>query len=172
MRGWAGIAAAALMLAASVAPPLAGPVAAHQQKVAISTVTVNLRTKRLEIVHQVPVHDAEHALRRQGAASADIVGSDASREDFARYVAGRFTLMSKGREVPLSFVGSEISGGNVWVYLEGPALAPGTPVTINSQILTDVWAKQVNRVNIGAGTKVTTLVFRNGDAAQDAQIAG
>lgn len=168
MRGWAGIAAAAVLLAAALAQPLA----AHQQKVAISTVAVNPRSDRLEVVHQVPVHDAEHALRRQGAASADIVASNASREAFARYVAGRFIIEAEGRAVPLTFVGSEISGGNVWVYLEGAALTPDAAITINSQILTDVWAKQVNRVNIGAGTKVTTLVFRNGDTAQEARIAG
>jgi hypothetical protein len=38
---------------------------------------------------------------------------------------------------------------------------------VNSQILTDVWARQENRVNIGAGTAVTTFVFAAGDAAQD-----
>ena len=35
------------------------PAAAHQQKLAISTVSINPRTDRVEIVHQVPLHDAE-----------------------------------------------------------------------------------------------------------------
>jgi hypothetical protein len=149
---------------------LAAPLRAHQQKFAVSTISVNPRTRRLEVVHQVPVHDAEHALRRQGAASADIVGSPASREAFARYVAGRFTLRANDGPVALELVGSEITGGSLWVYQEAPALPAGTKLIVNSQILTDVWAKQENRVNLGAGTAVETLVFHGGDPAKAATL--
>lgn len=158
--------AGALMLGAVLVAPL--PAAAHQQKRAISTIAVNPRTKKLEIMHQVPVHDAEHALRAQGAESPDIIGSEASREAFAAYVARRFVLTVDGKETSADYVGSEIAGGSLWVYQELPAPKPGTPITVNSQILTDMWASQMNRVNIGAGAGVTTLIFTAGTGAQDA----
>ena len=60
-----------------------------------------------EVVHQVPVHDAEHALRVQGARVPDIVGSADSREAFARYVADRFLLAVDGEAVMPDYVGSE-----------------------------------------------------------------
>nr|WP_281277373.1 hypothetical protein [Hankyongella ginsenosidimutans] len=41
---------------------------------------------------------------------------------------------------------------------------------VNSQILTDVWAKQENRVNLGSGTPVRTLIFHAGDAPKDATL--
>jgi hypothetical protein len=41
---------------------------------------------------------------------------------------------------------------------------------VRSLILTDVWARQENRVNIGAGTQVETLIFRAGDPAMRAVI--
>jgi hypothetical protein len=159
--------AALLGLAAALAATLAPPLAAHQQKRAISTIARNPRSGRLEIMHQVPVHDAEHALRAQGAKTPDIIGSAQSREAFARYVAKRFMLMAGDETVTLTYVGSEISGGSLWVYQEAPAPAPGTVLRINSQILTDVWPRQENRVNIGSGTQVTTLIFTSGDAPQD-----
>jgi len=90
---------------------LAAPAWAHQQKIAISTISVNPRTDQLELVHQVPVHDAEHALRVQGIKVPDIVGSADSREAFARYVARRFMLEMDGAPITPSYVGSEISGG-------------------------------------------------------------
>jgi hypothetical protein len=160
--------AGALMLGAA----LAVPAAAHQQKRAITTIAANARSGKLEIMHQVPVHDAEHALRAQGANTPDIIGSDASREDFAAYVARRFALVVDGRPARPSYVGSEIAGGSLWVYQELPLPAPGTPITVNSQILTDMWASQVNRVNIGTGAAVTTLIFTVNAGAQDAVLPG
>lgn len=146
---------------------VAVPVAAHQQKIAISTIAVNPRTDRIELVHQVPVHDAEHALRFQGAQNPDIIGSDASREAFAAYVTRRFRLWADGEIVTPAYVGSEIVGGNLMVYQEAPRPRSGAAFTVNSQILTDVWARQQNRVNIGAGTKVRTFVFTVNAPAED-----
>lgn len=157
------------MVALVLAPLGAGAALAHQQKIAISSITVNPRTARLEVVHQVPVHDAEHALKRQGV-PADIVASADSREAFARYVARRFKLEAAGKPVALSYVGSEIEGGNLMVYQEAAKPRTGTSLSVNSQILTDVWARQENRVNIGTGTKVRTFVFRVNVPSQSFQL--
>ena len=151
---------------------LAAPAWAHQQKIAISTVSINPRTERLEIVHQVPVHDAEHALRVRGAKTPDIIGSDTSREQFAAYVTQRFLLEIDGQAISPSYVGSEITGGSLFVYQEAPAPSgAAAAVRVNSQLLTDVWARQENRVNIGVGSKVQTLIFTAGDPARDAALA-
>ena len=159
-----------LAILALVLAPLAGGAAlAHQQKIAISSITVNPRTERLEVIHQVPVHDAEHALKRQGIA-ADIIASDKSREAFASYVARRFKLEAAGKPVPLSYIGSEIIGGNLMVYQEAARPRSGAMLSVNSQILTDVWARQENRVNIGSGTKVRTFVFTVNEPARSFQL--
>jgi hypothetical protein len=168
IRRRAALTGLAAALALPLAPPLLAPLAAHQQKRAISTIARNPRSGRLEIMHQVPVHDAEHALRAQGAKTPDIIGSAESREAFARYVARRFVLMVGDAAIAPDYVGSEISGGSLWVYQEAAAPAPGAVLRISSQILTDVWPRQENRVNIGSGTQVTTLIFTSGDAPQDA----
>ena len=156
-----------LLLALVLAPLAGGPALAHQQKIAISTVSVNPRTGMIEVIHQVPVHDAEHALRVQGARVPDIVGSAKSREDFARYVTTRFLLAFGGEPVRLGYVGSEITGGSLMVYQEAPAPEGEAVVEVNSQILTDVWARQENRVNLGSGAGVTTFIFTAGDGARE-----
>lgn len=159
-----------VLLALVLAPLGAGTALAHQQKIAITTVAHNPRTGMIEIVHQVPVHDAEHALRFQGAKTPDIIASPDSRDDFGRYVGRRFLLMVNGAIVSPEYVGAEITGGSLWVYQETPAPEGETTVRINSQIFTDVWARQENRVNVGGGTRVTTLVFRAGDTPQTAAL--
>lgn len=152
---------------------LAAPLMAHQQKITITTVAHNPRTGMIEIMHQVPVHDAEHALRFQGDKAPDIIGSAESREAFARYVMRRFLLAVNGEIVSPAYVGSEITGGSLWVYQEAPAPVPAgeARVRVNSQIFTEVWARQENRVNIGGGTRVETFIFKSGDAPQEALLA-
>ena len=153
-----------------VALLLSAPLMAHQQKIAISTLSVNPRTERLEIVHQVPVHDSEHALRRQGAKKPDIIGSADSREEFAAYVTRRFTIEIDGQSITPAYVGSEIDGGSLYIYQDAPAPRPGASIRINSQILTDVWARQENRVNISVGTGVTTFIFQAGSGPANATL--
>lgn len=163
-----------LMLAlALLLAPLAGGggALAHQQKIAITTVALNARTGMIEIMHQVPLHDAEHALTAQGIRNPDIIGSSKSREQFAAYVTRRFLIAVDGTAVTPAYVGSEITGGSLWVYQEIPAPAAGkAALRINSQILTDIWARQENRVNIGGGTRPQTLLFKAGDPAREAML--
>lgn len=160
--------AAVLLLAVPLAG--AGSALAHQQKIAISTVSLNPRTGMIEIAHQVPVHDAEHALTAQGIKSPDIIGSAKSREAFAAYATRRFLLEVDGAPVTPAYVGSEIDGGSLWVYQEVPAPAgeAAAMLRFNSQILTDVWARQENRVNIGGGTAPETFIFHADTPASEA----
>ena len=158
-----------LALALLLAPVGIGSALAHQQKIAISTISLNPRSGMIEIVHQVPVHDAEHALTAQGVDNPDIIGSAKSREAFAAYVTRRFLLEIGGAPVKPAYVGSEITGGSLWVYQEVSAGAEaGAVLRINSQILTDVWARQENRVNIGGGTSPETFIFRSGEPPREA----
>ncbi len=161
-----------LALALLLAPFAGGGSAlAHQQKIAITTVALNARTGMIEIMHQVPLHDAEHALTAQGIRNPDIIGSSKSREQFAAYVTRRFLIAVDGTAVTPAYVGSEITGGSLWVYQEIPAPAAGkAALRINSQILTDIWARQENRVNIGGGTRPQTLIFKAGDPAREAML--
>ncbi|MCZ8371073.1 MAG: hypothetical protein O9293_14125 [Porphyrobacter sp.] len=167
LRRW--LATLALVLAPLVG---GGAASAHQQKIAISTIALNPRSGMIEIAHQVPVHDAEHALRAQGAKNPDIIGSPESRQAFAAYVTRRFLMEVDGAPVTPAYVGSEITGGSLWVYQEVPAPAGDKSLLrFNSQILTDVWARQENRVNIGGGTTVNTLIFHAGDGPAGAPLS-
>ncbi len=153
-------------LLAVLAMLTAVPLAAHQQKIAISILSHNERSGMLEVVHQVPLHDAEHALRALGIKQADIINDMESRRAFARYIADRFELAIEGEAIELALLGSEIEGGGLYVYQEAPSPGRGSELEVRSAIMTDIWARQENRVNLGDGTNVATLIFRAGDPAK------
>lgn len=145
---------------------IAAPVAAHQQKVTITSVEHNARTGLIEVVHRVPLHDAEHALRRQGLPAADIIEDGASRRAFARYVSERFSIEAAGEDIAFTLLGSEVEGGYLLIYQEAPSPGAGSQLAVRSAVLTDIWSRQTNRVNVGSGTSPQTLIFRPGDRAK------
>ncbi|MEM1133726.1 MAG: DUF6702 family protein [Pseudomonadota bacterium] len=149
---------------------LAMPVAAHQQKITISTVSHNPRTEMLEVVHRIPLHDAEHALEAQGMRAPDIVTDIESRRAFANYVAENFSISSRGEVIALTLLGTEIEGGNLIVLQEGTSPGPGAELLVHSQILSNIWSRQENLVNLESGTSVNTLIFRAGDPAKSAML--
>ena len=162
IRAFVLLIALLLALPSSVATPLA----AHQQKVALSSLAHNPRTGLLEVVHRVPLHDAEHALEALGVRAPDIINDLESRRAVARYVASRFSVSHEGKPMALTLLGTEIDGGRLVVYQEAPSPGAGAQLSVNSQILTDVFVQQENRVNMGVGTSVETLVFTDGDTAR------
>ncbi|MEP3420919.1 MAG: DUF6702 family protein [Erythrobacter sp.] len=149
---------------------LAIPAAAHQQKITISTISHNPRTQMLEVVHRIPLHDAEEALEAQGATAPDIINDMESRRAFVRYLAARFSIELLDRGVELALLGSEIDGGNLIVYQEAVSPGRGTALFVRSQLLTEIWPSQENRVNLGTETQVETLIFKAGDQHKPANL--
>lgn len=152
--------AALLMFAVAI------PTSAHQQKAAITTVEHNSRSGMIEVVHLIPLHDAEHALRQQGRKGADLLDDIESRRAFALYAAERFSIEAGGESLALTLLGTQIEGNSLLVYQEGRSPGVGAELTIQAQVLTDIWLRQTNSVNVGRGTSPQTLIFRSGDSPQ------
>ncbi len=160
----------ALIALATALCVLAGAAAAHQQRVALTTVLFNERTGNLEVAHKLFVHDAEHAAEEMWG-SADIVSDAARQKRFADYVRARFTLWdATGEKIPLKPVGHEIDGPYLWVYHEAPAPSSAARLTVDDRILRDFWSDQSNLVNIEQGGFVGSLTFQGADGAQDLAI--
>ena len=155
-------------IAAFLVLTLVVPASAHQQKATITSVEHNPRSGMIEVVHTVPLHDAEHALRHQGRKGSDLLADIESRRAFARYAAEHFSISASGKSLELTLLGTEVIGNSLLVYQEGPSPGLGAELTIRSLVLTDIWLRQVNSVNVGRGTSPKTLVFRGGDRAKTA----
>lgn len=151
------------LLSVLLALMLAIPANAHQQKTAITIIEHNERSGRIEVVHRIPLHDAEHALKLRGDPAPDIIEDLESRRAFVRYAAERFSILVEGAQLDLTLIGSEIEGGSLIFYQEGASPGVGAELVVQSQVLTDIWARQVNRVNVGGGTSPQTLVFTGGE---------
>lgn len=142
---------------------LAGPLAAHQQKEAVTRVLLNERTGNIEVMHRFLLHDAEHAIRKIFDGEADLLGKDADRDRFEHYVHERFSLKDQdGKVIALKPVGHEIESRYLWVYAEAPIPDGLTALTMSHDALRDVWPDQTNLVNVEHDKKVRSATFNQG----------
>ena len=147
---------ASLLLIALVTLPLA----AHQQKEAITRVLFNPRTGNVEVMHRFLLHDAEHAVKKLFGADADLLGSPEDRDRFEDYVHGRFSIADQdGTTIALTAVGNEIENRFLWVYAEAPIPTGLTALTISNDALRDIWPEQSNLVNVERDKTVRSARF-------------
>lgn len=136
------------------------PVAAHQQKEAVTRVLFNPRTGNIEVMHRFTLHDAEHASRKLFGTSANLLSSESDRKRFENYVHQQFSLANQnGVPVALTPVGNEIEDRYLWVYSESAIPDDLTVLRITHQALRDIWPEQVNLVNVEREQTVQSALF-------------
>lgn len=137
-----------------------GPALAHQKKEAITRVIFNERTGSIEVIHRFLLHDAEHAVKKIFDDKADIIGDEQTQKNFSKYIMDRFHISdAAGKEFKLQTVGYEVEGRHIWIYQEAPIRKNIKGLKIIHNALRDIWAKQVNLVNIERKKKIQSLLF-------------
>ena len=137
---------------------------AHRQKQAMSHIEWNARTKMLEVTHDLHAHDAEQALARLGLINTPDITNLRARASLALYIQKNFKLAKlDGQNLHLTIIGAETGATHTHVYMEAEMAAPPTGLLITDTILQDVFADQINQVNITFGGNVKSVIFASGD---------
>lgn len=151
-----------LLLGIMIMVLLMGDAAAHQLKTAVTTVLFNERTGNIEVMHKFNLHDAEHAVAVLfDAKGADVHDNPETRAQFVDYVMTRFKLRTlAGEALPLTPVGEQIDGANLWVYQEVAIPKSVTGLKLQHKALQDIWASQQNLVNIEGRGSLQSVTFQ------------
>jgi hypothetical protein len=147
-----------LLVAALLTPAVSH---GHRLHAAMTTVSFNQRTARIEVNHRFYAHDAEQAVARILGGGADLISSNEDRHRFGVYVHSRFHLYDPaGDQLDLALRGVELDGDFLWVYESAPLPQPPLDgLTVEHGALRDIWKNQVNTVNVEGYTEVQTLTF-------------
>lgn len=138
---------------------------AHRLEAALSVVEVNPSSGILEITHRLYAHDLEHALDL-GPIGAGYFETPEGREAIRLYSLRQFQIGDeKGRPLPLTFIGAELSGDLLYVYFEAGRYR-GKRLTLDSNLLQDFTAAQVNQINVRRNGKTVSARFAVGTPAQ------
>lgn len=140
---------------------------AHQQKSTFIEVLYNQRSGYMEVSQRFDLHDAEHAVQQLFDSRADIFDSRDTQISFYEYAVQNFSVeRSDGSPISLENLGFEIEGKFFWVYQQAPLDPELSSLRVSSTVLQDLWADQVNWVNVERDGEIKTAVFQ----AQNNQI--
>ncbi|HEX8506709.1 MAG TPA: DUF6702 family protein [Hymenobacter sp.] len=157
MKRFLPVLAALLLLAASAQ-------ALHAYHSTLTELRYNASKKQLELSIKVFTDDFEKALSEGQPAHVNL--SDAGPRPLALTTAYlQRTLQFRtpaGAPLPLQVLGMQAEKDGYWLYCKVPLPAPTPSVQLRQAMLLDAFGDQMNIVNIEAGDKKQSVLFRAG----------
>ena len=142
---------------------------AHKMKSAFTIVLFNERSGYLEVMHRIVLHDAEEAAWKLYGSDADIISDSETQEKVAQHAISQFKMKDQdGNELPLKLLGYQNDAGYFWVYQDMPLPKNVSKLRVQQKLFQQIWAEQINIVNIEGKGEVQSLTFSAHDGWQSA----
>jgi hypothetical protein len=131
------------------------PTQLHEFHLSKSLVNYNAQTKAVEVSLHIFIDDLELAIKGKGKDSLYIAttkeASDADKY-IADYVVDQFKVYFEGKELPLTYLGKEVSSDlmAIWCYLEAEQISAPKEVTLINTLLTELYEDQRNLITFTA----------------------
>jgi hypothetical protein len=140
---------------------------AHKYHTSVTRLEYNAEERSVEITIQTFADDLENILGKRAGKSVSLDASkDAERLVFA-YLRSVIELKSGKGISELEWVGMEMKGGTVWLYVLAKMPEGLSKASVRNALLFDLFEDQVNIVNVWYDGKKTSLVFKRGDNMQE-----
>ena len=140
--------------------------AAHPIHASFAEVTYDRGARVVRVSLRVFADDFLAEVVRRTGATPGVDGSPPAAA-VLRYVASRFTVVtSRGAALAFRACGVRRAGAQLFVCLEADAPAPPAGARVRSAVLSDVFADQVNVVQVAVDATRRTLLFSPGDGAK------
>ena len=154
-----------LAIAGSCALAVAPPALAHRSQSVLTTINWNATTSRLEVMHRIHAHDAEVGLMQATGSNENVdITVLRNQAQLMLYVEKHFSLMAPQGAITLQPLGAEFKSEAIVLYQEAKLAAPPVELTIENQILRDVFDQQTNLVNLKLDKRTRwVLSFRLGN---------
>ncbi|OON69124.1 DUF6702 family protein [Hymenobacter sp. CRA2] len=154
--------AAALLLVALTA-------AAHAYHASIMEARLNAKTQQLEVALKVFTDDMEAVLSNGQPRHVSIAETPAAQLTpmLAGYLRRTVVIGTKPGEVlPLNYLGLQQEKDAYWLYFSVKLPRPVQGLTMRHRLLMDQFSDQMNIVNLDAGGKKQSALFRDGNEEQ------
>lgn len=170
MTGRGRIPTRRLAILGACALAVAPPALAHRSQSVLTTINWNPATSRLEVMHRIHAHDAEVGLMQATGSSENVdISVLRNQAQLMLYVEKHFSLMAPQGAITLQPLGAEFQSEAIVLYQEAKLAAPPAELTIDNQILRDIFDQQTNLVNVRLDKRTRTLIFAGSDGAKQAR---
>jgi hypothetical protein len=161
-----------LLIAGGASLAIAPAAFAHRSQSVLTLVNWNPATSKLEVIHRLHAHDAEVGIGLVTGATAapDVDMAQAKNQaKLMLYVEKHFSMKAPAGAIALEAVGAELEAEMIVLYQEAKLPAPPKELTVDNQILRDVFDQQTNLVNLKLAQKTRTLIFAGKDGPKQAK---
>lgn len=145
----------------------------HGVHMSMTSVDYRSDTKRLEILVALSAQHLEEILSSKSGKRIELDRTPGIEEMVKDYVFRRFSIQNaSGKFVTIQWVGMEVKGGNVNLYLE-TAVEGESGLALRNELLLDWQKDQVNRVLLkrdGKG-KPPQILYWSGNAGEHQKLA-
>lgn len=137
---------------------------AHKQRLSLTRIDWNERSKTLDIIHSFHVHEAENTLYDSGVIRYPDLTKLKPRARLALYTSERFSLSQNGSAVlKLDIIGAEIDGQSVYVYQQIALNEPPKRLIVSNTIFRELVKDQINNVDVNIDGEIKSLQFKGND---------
>ncbi|MCD6201777.1 MAG: hypothetical protein J7K46_08215 [Bacteroidales bacterium] len=129
----------------------AGNGSAHKFYVSLCQINYNRDSAQLQIIMKIFSDDLEKAVWQEEGKMLKL-GSKNEREDsdtlLSAYLLRHFHIRIHGEEVPVHYLGKEVSYDVTWCYLESFPDQEFYKLTVENDLLTEVYPGQINLIEV------------------------
>jgi hypothetical protein len=142
------------------------PLQAHIEQTLLTSIALNPRTQRVEIIHQIYAHDVEHAFGNMLQAQGGLDQIPAQAE-IAVELSASFRLWNDaGEEILLSLVGAELEAEFFYIYQEAELSAIPESMRVEHDMLRAYWPDMSNYLNVDYDGQISSLIFTANDGVK------
>ncbi len=157
------------MLGSTMAACLAPPALAHRSQSVLSSVRWNASRKTLDVEHRIHADDAEIGLAVYAGEEQPLdLRQVRTQARLLIYLETHFKIATVAGPITLEPLGVEPLGREVSAFQEATLPAAPAELSIDNQILRDIFDKQTNLVNVRIADRTRTLIFAGGDKVKRA----
>ena len=124
---------------------------AHPYYVSITEINFNEKQQSLEISIKIFIDDFERMLETHGKKTLRIGEKNerkTANEVIEKYLRNHFKIEVKEQEIPFQFLGKEVEGAELYVFLEAENIPETQEITIKNTLLFETFDDQTNIINV------------------------
>lgn len=142
---------------------------AHRSQSVLSSVVWNETNSTIEVIHRIHADDAEIGLAKY-ANLGEVLDLSEIRNQ-ARllvYIESHFHLSGPAGAIELEPIGVQPQGREINAYQEAALSERPDELSIDNQILRDIYERQTNLVNVRIAERTRTIIFSGSDKVKRA----
>lgn len=134
----------------------------HPIHISVTEVGYSKEDKSLQVAHKVFVDDFEDRLEALYQVKLEI-GLEKEHKDcnqfIMRYLNDNFSMLVNGKQVKGNWVGKELDGPAVWIYVEYPNVKKVKSIKVENRILLETFKDQKNLVHFNYNGDEKSLIL-------------